>query len=248
MFDKFESRVVMRTELVSQAPLRIAAGKDREIGGPEFPVVKDAANRPFIPGTTLRGSMRAFAEALVRGSAGSAGVCEHGNCHPDKNVCLVCSVFGSRHLASHVSFDDCKAVAWYGQLELRLGMPVNRDTGRGDTSSPWEQEAVSAATRFAVRAELNNGAPWMRGMVAVCLNALADGMIAVGAGKSRGMGAVRAEQITYSIIDSPHALISRLDQGRLDDGDSVSEEDRLAWIGAFKQKLAEVSNVQTAGE
>lgn len=247
MFDKFESRLVVRATLAAEAPVRVSAGRDREIGGPDLPVVKDSGGRPYIPGSTIRGRWRAFAESLLRGAGGDATVCEHGNCRPDKVLCMSCAVFGSRHVASHITFFDAQPVHWFGQLEIRAGLPVNRDSGKGDMMAPWEQETISAGTRFHFRAELTNGTPWMRGLVHVSAAALADGLIWLGAGQSRGTGLVKAEGVEYFLIDSATALISRLGRGALDDGDPVPAEDTRAWTEALKQRLSEVGNAQAAG-
>ena len=59
----FLGKLVLEGEIVCQTGLHIGAGKGSlEIGGSDNPVVKDAAGRPYIPGSSLRGKIRSLLE------------------------------------------------------------------------------------------------------------------------------------------------------------------------------------------
>ncbi len=62
----FLGKVILEGELQCQTGLHIGAGKGSlEIGGADNPVVKDAFGVPYIPGSSLRGRLRALLEQTL---------------------------------------------------------------------------------------------------------------------------------------------------------------------------------------
>jgi len=60
---KLIGKLILEGELHCETGLHIGAGKGSlEIGGSDNPVVKDAAGRPYIPGSSLRGKIRSLLE------------------------------------------------------------------------------------------------------------------------------------------------------------------------------------------
>src|SRR5574342_1059818 len=56
-------KLILAGELHCETGLHIGAGKGSlEIGGADNPVVKDAFGRPYVPGSSLRGKLRALLE------------------------------------------------------------------------------------------------------------------------------------------------------------------------------------------
>jgi CRISPR-associated protein Csm3 len=97
---KFLGKLVLEGELHCDTGLHIGAGKGSlEIGGADNPVVKDAFGRPYIPGSSLRGRIR----ALLEQSSGLAVPSElvyisrrrgqevriHQSDRPDDEICLL---------------------------------------------------------------------------------------------------------------------------------------------------------------
>ncbi|OGS03122.1 MAG: CRISPR-associated RAMP protein [Elusimicrobia bacterium RIFCSPLOWO2_12_FULL_59_9] len=66
MFDRFESRVTLTGRLTAQTALRIGAGRATRVMGTDLPVVRDAVGKPYIPGSSFKGVLRASVEAIVR--------------------------------------------------------------------------------------------------------------------------------------------------------------------------------------
>jgi len=67
MWHKLEEIVVVEGELVAETGLRIGAGAQTfEPTATDLPVVTLPDGRPFIPGSSLRGPLRAFIERVVR--------------------------------------------------------------------------------------------------------------------------------------------------------------------------------------
>ena len=62
----FLGKIVLEGEIICQTGLHIGAGKGSlEIGGADNPVVKDAFGIPYIPGSSLRGRLRALLEQAL---------------------------------------------------------------------------------------------------------------------------------------------------------------------------------------
>jgi CRISPR-associated protein Csm3 len=93
-------KLLLDGDLLCETGLHIGAGKGSlEIGGADNPVVKDAFGRPYVPGSSLRGRLR----ALLEQSSGLAVPSElvylskrkgqevriHQSDRPDDEVCLL---------------------------------------------------------------------------------------------------------------------------------------------------------------
>ena len=79
-------------KIVVKTGLHIGSGNDKvEIGGIDNPVIKTVTGEPYIPGSSIKGKMRALLEwekNTVRES--------HGNpCNCQRPKCPICRVFGS---------------------------------------------------------------------------------------------------------------------------------------------------------
>src|ERR1041385_7145629 len=97
---KLIGKLILEGEMLCQTGLHVGAGKGSlEIGGSDNPVVKDAFGRPYVPGSSLRGKMR----ALLEQSSGMAVPTElvylsrrkgqevriHQSDRPDDDICLL---------------------------------------------------------------------------------------------------------------------------------------------------------------
>lgn len=83
LWDTFESRLVVTATLRAETALRIGAGGD-DAAAPsasDLPVLRGADNRPYIPGSSLRGVLRSQLERIVRTLEPSPGAGQ-GACDP----------------------------------------------------------------------------------------------------------------------------------------------------------------------
>jgi CRISPR-associated RAMP protein (TIGR02581 family) len=67
MFDTFTSRLDLRGTLETLTAIRISAGRSTSPISSDLPVVRDALDRPFIPGSSFKGVLRSYVESLLRG-------------------------------------------------------------------------------------------------------------------------------------------------------------------------------------
>lgn len=63
----FAGRLELAGTLIARTALRIGAGSSRDVSGPDLPVVQDMLGRPYIPGASFKGVLRACVESLLRG-------------------------------------------------------------------------------------------------------------------------------------------------------------------------------------
>jgi CRISPR-associated protein Csm3 len=97
---KFIGKLILEGDMHCRTGLHVGAGKGSlEIGGSDNPVVKDAFGRPYVPGSSLRGKMR----ALLEQSSGLVAPSElvylskrkgqevriHQSDRPDDEICLL---------------------------------------------------------------------------------------------------------------------------------------------------------------
>jgi CRISPR-associated protein Csm3 len=104
---KLEGKYVITSDIKAKTGLHIGtSGNTYEIGGVDNAVVKDAEGRPYIPGSSLKGKMRAlmeYAEKLINPDNMIITVPkereeENIRIHMcDKPECPVCNIFGRNH-------------------------------------------------------------------------------------------------------------------------------------------------------
>jgi CRISPR-associated protein Csm3 len=97
---KLQGKLMLDADLVCATGLHIGAGKGSlEIGGADNPVVKDSQGRPYIPGSSLRGRLRALleqasgltvpSELVYLSRRKGQEVRIHQSDRPDDDVCLL---------------------------------------------------------------------------------------------------------------------------------------------------------------
>jgi CRISPR-associated RAMP protein (TIGR02581 family) len=69
LLDTFQGRLRLEGVLTTRTALHIGAGGSGDPLGTDSPVVRTAAGRPYVPGSSLKGVLRSAAEALLRGGS-----------------------------------------------------------------------------------------------------------------------------------------------------------------------------------
>ncbi len=65
-FSTFASRLHFHGELTFSSGLRIGASRSTRVDEPDLPVLRDAFGRPYIPGSSFKGALRSYIEAVLR--------------------------------------------------------------------------------------------------------------------------------------------------------------------------------------
>src|SRR5438270_4139435 len=147
---KLIGKLILEGELHCETGLHIGAGKGSlGIGGSDNPVVKDAAGRPYIPGSSLRGKIRSLleqfsgvavpAEMVYISRRKGQEVRIHQSDKPDDEICLL---FGRNS----------------GRMERVTGEPLDSHNASPARlavfDAPLEMESITAPMRENLDDEL----------------------------------------------------------------------------------------------
>jgi CRISPR/Cas system CSM-associated protein Csm3 (group 7 of RAMP superfamily) len=211
----------------------------------------------YLPGSSLKGALRTHCERIARTVGGEGpdrrprlscnplggasdgpgyscnrrlqGLAERGDSRRAyRDSCFVCQLFGNQHEAAHVWVADAYPTT-APRVEPRAAVGVDRVYGSAAVG-PLTYEVVSDG-RFQTQIALHNFTLAQLGLLALALRDLADGRLALGSGKSRGLGRAGVE-VAALAIRYPGATIR---DGVLTTvaGAALGPADQLYGAGAF---------------
>jgi CRISPR-associated protein Csm3 len=221
-WDVLRRRGVVRGLLVARTGLHVGAGAEGvDPVAPDDAVVRDARRHPLIPGSSLKGALRAYLERLVNG--GWLGAlpdppCWHVLAAQDRasewdtwvqrdaayelgkilrRLCPVCRLFGVPHYGGRLLIRDLPLVRTPGVREVmeRTGVGIDRDTGTARSGILYDFEVVPAGSAFALEWVLENPSDEDWRVTVLGLLALARGDVHLGGKVSRGLGSVGLEEV-----------------------------------------------------
>lgn len=231
MFDTFRNRLEIVGTLTTVTALRVSAGRSSEPIGSDLPVIKDALRRPLIPGSSFKGALRSRLESFLRGIDPDFAKDPSELADPkltawlkdlkdeykeaenkdDKSLTkkilkktdLVSLVFGAPWLAGKLQIRDLTVApdAWFGQYQERNGVAIERDTETASNGKLYDFQVVPADTPFQFHAVIENAENWELGLLLVGLEQLKTQQLALGGGRSRGLGVVELVLKEMSWID-----------------------------------------------
>jgi CRISPR-associated protein Csm3 len=199
LFERLEKRIILSGTLEAVTPLHIGSGKPEvEIGEVDLPVLTDPNGQPYVPGSSLKGRVRAEAERIAREKG--TEVCRP----PDvKNMCgslkskiadfcVCCRVFGtagSISVASKVRFRDAYPTGKVEALLERTGIAIDREKGTVSRGALYTIQAVPAGTTFGFEVVAENLADDELKLLLAALRSVEDS--ALGGSSTRGFGKVK---------------------------------------------------------
>ncbi|OAN47264.1 CRISPR-associated protein Csm3 [Chloroflexus islandicus] len=265
-FEALRNRLSVRGVLTALTALRIGAGRESDVIGNDLPVLRDALGRPFIPGASLKGAFRARLEGLIRTVAEHevrdfdsieqqmrewARLASENKIDLDKEVwpksTMIELTFGAPWLAGRILFKDAliDPDLWFGQFEVRNGVALNRDTETVEQGLLYDYEVVPAGMRFDFELVMENATDWQLGMVVLGLQPWIRGEMQVGGFRSRGLGYVRLDNVSYDFVElrrgDAESLLAFLDDTRTHTPDSATID---AWKRAFRDELQRRANAK----
>lgn len=163
---KLKKHMVFRGTLVCKSGLHIGGTEvGIEIGGAENPVIKDPQGRPYVPGSSLKGKLRAMLEYKYNKVGDDGKPC---GCAQPLDKCPVCTLFGPHQKPTHdlgptriVVRDAMLTPEWLKRwedakkegvefTETKTETMVDRRTGIAADRSLRTQERIPAGTEFRV--------------------------------------------------------------------------------------------------
>ena len=252
MFDKFQSRLNLMGEVETLTAIRIGAGRSTSPISSDLPVVRDAANHPYIPGSSFKGVFRSYVESILRSLTDNNSIV----CNPTNEQCItredmedlrkkrddqqilnqtcwVCQLFGSPWYASKLQIRDLHVQRdlWFDQYQQRDGVAIDRDTETASEGKLYDYEVVPAGVLFDFHAVVDNAEDWQLGMLYLGLSAFENGELTIGGGSSRGLGVIELSLDSASYIDDS-SIIKHLTEGY-----GGENADWQTWVNAFQAKI-----------
>jgi len=261
----FESVLRFPYRLTCRTGLHVGAGKRADLVGSDLPVLRDAAGRPLVPGSSLRGVLRAAVAALcdplglddaarrtpLPSATGDADLDQlHAQWNGLKLVDRLFGCIGGKDgltYALRVQISDAVAEEETVAVELRDGVGIDRDTrtAHREGGVKFDLEVVPAGTTFSGQVRLLNAEDFEVGAVAQALWMLDEGLILLGGKSARGLGWMEVAVGTprrltaKDILDGPAAPAAAAD----DDLGKVAE--RLApYLAALRAFAASAPPIE----
>jgi CRISPR/Cas system CMR subunit Cmr4 (Cas7 group RAMP superfamily) len=181
-------RVEVRGQLAARSPFHIGTGQRLSLAT-DAPILRDESGRPYVPGSTLRGVVRAHLEreAPLLGCT-QANVERLFGKAPAKGSEGEASQFG------RIVFEDaCLAEAASSATEIRDHVRIAAKTGAAADGAKFDSEVALGSPVFSFALFYEGDSPEdpeMR-LVREAIRALAKGEIRVGAKSGWGYGAVQ---------------------------------------------------------
>ena len=107
-----------------------------------------------------------------------------------KGVCLLCLIFGTPGLRSHIDFYDSIPISEY-KLGYRRSVAISRRTGAATQKALFTVEYVEPGCIFSFKLTAVNLPNYALGLIASVMKDIDLGLIKIGGLKSRGYGTVR---------------------------------------------------------
>jgi len=217
MFRTLQNTAKLEFNLVPDGPIVVRAqsvGIDPGVADMEFQRTRrHGQSTVFLAGSGLKGALRSHSERLLRSARRYAcdptqtkdnTICGRRRedlpdpelRYPHGGNCGACFTFGSLKLSGRFRVGDAYPTPGLEEItnltEVRTGVGIERKSQAAATSSGvlYDTEVVVSGS-FAARIQGENFSLWQLGLVLAALQDVAGGLLGIGGGKARGMGAVR---------------------------------------------------------
>ena len=194
---------------------------------------KDGNKVYYFPGTSLKGALRSHLERIARTLHPRSVCIPYYDPDPSRSItipvaaerdsygcgyrpsggttsaaysdsCAACRLFGSLKFGGRFSISDAYPLSGHEQEpELRNSVGIDRFTG-GTVSGVLFDLQVLVGGQFEANLRLINFELWQLAALNILLLDMADEMITIGSGRSRGLGRVRITVPTYCLSYVQH--------------------------------------------
>ena len=240
MFETLRNRCFIRGKVVMDTALHIGSGEDSF--ETDALVIKDAYEKPYIPGSSIKGILRSTVERMAPNihDFKTCALIDGADCatvNKDKMdgfrrrlkgdeegdpldlICDTCKLFGSTAVASKIRIPDLHvSEPWVGLFEKRDGVGLDRDTETAAEGAKFNYEVVPSQTEFDFEMICENITERDKFLLAIGLRETEAGMIAIGGNTSRGLGAFRLviDEVSYLNFEDSESLMKYLASQKLD--------------------------------
>ncbi|MDM8525789.1 CRISPR-associated RAMP protein Csx7 [Desulfococcaceae bacterium HSG8] len=253
MNNVFKRKVRISGKLVFETAFHIGSGKEGELAT-DMGVLLDQDDNPVLPGSTLKGNFRSFAERLASYLGLKACLLDSDlsgvDCVSDEtyrkrvyenfkkikqekkklewleeHVCDVCRLFGSPLQASRIFFSDGALSEWGRTLQVRDGVCIDRDTETARHGAKYDFEVVPRGAEFEITIEIENPEDNELALVGAALAEWENGF-RLGGFTSRGLGKVQFtdKKIEETDYTDPEQLKAYLLLHKMSPADSLLDK------------------------
>ena len=227
--DVLRRLTVIRGRLRNETPLRVGIGREGRLGSTsDITVIRTKSlwgeEVPYIPGSSLKGVFRSFVEQLAR----SGGLQVHDpwdfeamEREEREGFCVVCALFGSTKVASHVRiYDAFPPEGRAPRVSYKTGVSIDRDFLGVRPGLLYTEEFVEPGNEWEFRMDVIN-VPFPDGedprtrYLRELLNSLKTMGLQVGARKSVGMGLVKLVRGTYEVYAVEGGAVRKVSEGTI---------------------------------
>jgi CRISPR-associated RAMP protein (TIGR02581 family) len=243
------NEAIIRLIISPDGPILIKAGeKGADPTLPDMEFVRtyhDGRWTVYLPGSSLKGVLRAHCERIARTVGGEQLACDpldprkscsaklkqkaQNGAEAYRQSCFICQLFGNTSLASHLRLTDGYPLGEV-KTEERNGVAIDRVFG-SVAVGPFNYE-VCTEGEFQITIHVKNFTIAQLGLLALVLRDLEAGRIGVGFAKSRGLGRVKAKLdslvVRYPTSQRQGNAISLIGTKR-----EVGQNDQILGIGCF---------------
>ena len=226
--NQFIKKIKISGNLIFDTAFHIGSGKEGEMSS-DMGVMLDPDGTPLLPGSTLKGSFRTFAERLachldmnscLLDSELSGFDCVSDEAYRrsvhdefkalvsekkklewlDHHTCSVCQLFGSPLKASRIFFSDGVLIQGGESITIRDGVCIDRDSETARPKAKFDYEVIPMGAVFSTVIEIENPESKELALIAAALGEWENGF-RLGGFKSRGLGLVRFTERSVRSVD-----------------------------------------------
>ena len=205
-----QARLVLKVQPVSPVLVK-SAGGGLDPTRPEMEfvtVMTDLGRVEYLPGSTIKGGLRAFTERLllalgkrVCDPIEKKSPCSDREHRAYPRQCDACKIFGSPNLAGRLRAvdglpwrlgapdEDRKAGRDALRRDTRANVAIDRASGASSAKGLFDMDVVVGGA-FYPELTLRNFQLWQLALIGLGINEFNDGYQQIGSGKSRGLGRI----------------------------------------------------------
>jgi CRISPR-associated RAMP protein (TIGR02581 family) len=213
-FEHFQNRVSIHAKLVAVTPIFVGARADSfKPGAINGACVKDIYGIPYIPGSSLKGALRAFLSNVLNEPIESKVNADFQKKEQREKYStpqelakavidtstLVELLFGSQRMAGKVKIADAMPKEDRTVTEVRNGVAIDRDTRTALGGALFDTEVVPAGTEFRFIASAENLTTEEAELFGQLMEYFAEGNITIGGRSRAGLGAVELRDVLVTV-------------------------------------------------
>ncbi len=213
--------------------LHIGSGKGD--GRTDALFIRDNRGFPFIPGSSLRGSLRSTIERIVSSMGMKPCLLIKGNqcvstsdiiqkefkviknnpskileikkfLSDDEKVCPICQLFGSTIAASKIKISDLKILNSSYYYQVRDCVSIDRDNEIAKDGAKFDFETIGRGSIFRFELIGENLTKRDLRLLAVGIQEMDTGNFWLGGNTSRGLGKCKLDDLKIEFFDNPDLL------------------------------------------